>query len=214
MWILLLVDATLLALHMGMTGFSIRDTAPESVDWARIDRDNSVSEIFEYLMLAGASALLFRGAVATRRFNMVPIAFLLVLLALDNMLRGHEYLSNVLLPGHQNYGEVLFFVLFFVVAVVLTMLAWHRANVQEQSYLIAIWTGILLLGGFGVGVDALHVKIWTWFIQAERWIGLVEDFGELVSISLITGICFLFARHTDLAPQSHGQKSRTGLVSR
>ena len=42
-WALLVMDAGFLGLHMVMTGFDVMDTAPSSVDWARLDRDHEFS---------------------------------------------------------------------------------------------------------------------------------------------------------------------------
>lgn len=212
MWALLLCDMALLLLHVSVTGiFTVRN-APESANWARIDMDHSVSEAYEYLLFASASAALLVSAFVTKRFNMVPFAAIFIMLLCDDMLEGHERLSGFILPGHQNYGEVLFFILLFVAAAILTLIGWYRANAQERSYMAVLWLGILVLSGFGVGVDALHVKSWEWFISAERWIGLVEDFGELLSISFIAATCYSLAGSSIAANRALRQKPHTGVA--
>ena len=206
LWLLLLIDTLFLALHMAVTGFALLDEAPASANWARIDRDNSVSEIYEYLKFAMASGLLISLSIARRRPNLLPLALIMAILIVDNMLSGHETLGPILVPGHQNYGELLYFVLLLLVCLVLTWIGFRNATPLEKKQMLAIWAGILVLGGFGVGVDAVHAKLVGWgILWADRWMGLVEDFGELVAITFILGACLSFAR------RQFGGSARTAI---
>lgn len=194
LWGLLIIDAAFLALHLAVTGFSLIDTAPSTANWARVDRDGSVSEVWELILLSSAALALIMLAKINRRIVTVPLAAILAFLAADNFLRFHERFAGVLLPGRQDSGELLFFVLVLFASAALTVWSWYGATSRERSFIVAIWCGIMLLGAFGAGVDAIHAIASRWFVQAERTVGIVEDFGELVSISIIAALSWVFMR--------------------
>lgn len=195
-WCLLAIDAMFLVLHLVITGVAIMDEAPASANWARIDRDNSISEIYEYVKFTIASGLIISLSIFRKRPNLVPLSIIMAILVLDNMLGFHEYLGPIIVPGHQNYGELLYSLLLAALCMALTWAGFRNANKVERQQIITVWAGILVLGGFGVGVDAVHAKLVSWeILWADRWMGLVEDFGELVTITLILSVCLSFVRN-------------------
>lgn len=165
----------------------------------RVDKDRSLSEWFEYAKLFASSVLIFYLSTSRKFYQIMPMALVIFYLCLDDSLRLHEYMGDVLVPAHDNAGQALFTMMVgsatVIVAVIGCMLSQRLGRIQIISVLLPI----LLLGGFGSIVDAFHEVMMRFVPGADNLIGFVEDGGELVSMSVLLLTCVrladLGARH-------------------
>ena len=201
-WTLIVIELAFLALHLGVAGFTEPQGRTDPANWARIDADQSLSEWFEYALFGIAAALIWLSSHASSSYKVMPIAALLLMLALDNMLGGHEHLAGMLLPGHQAYGELLVAMLYAAAAAGCIIASFVKASDKQRVFVLSIIVGIGLLGGFGVVVDLIHSRIGARLPNARLWAGLIEDFGELVSTGCIAAACWSFFEETTLGAVS------------
>ncbi len=185
---LLALDALLIGVHVVIIGLTPNEDLAAWKSWFRLGVDRGVGEIFEYLQLGIASILLL--AVAVRRSPvLVPMSLLILYLVLDNAFRVHEHLGTLLMPNHQNRGELAAFAGLGAIIASIAAFTYVRASQRERADILAVAVGILLVGGTAAGVDAIRALLVGRSLLFSRTMLIVEDGGELIAQSVLLVIC-------------------------
>lgn len=174
----------------------------------RVDKDRSLSEWFEYAKLFVSFLLIFYLSVSRKFYQIMPMALVIFYLCLDDSLRLHEYMGDVLVPAHDNVGQALFTMMVGAATVVMAAIGCMLSQRPGRIQIISVLLPILLLGGFGSIVDAFHEVMMRFVPRADNLIGFIEDGGELVSMSVLLLTC---VRLADLGVR---QKSEHPTITR
>jgi len=194
--LLLLVDAICIALHL-LVWLPDRTLVLFS-----LERDGSYSEVFEYAKLLWVAVLLVVLARRQRSWSYLPPALLVVYLLVDDAVALHESLGGTLTDRlgfearfglrAKDFGELAVSAaagLLFLPALALAY--WRAAPPVRRTLLdFALLLGVLVF--FAVAVDMLHSLAGPagfWY----RAIGVLEDGGELVTLSVLVWYAFLNA---------------------
>jgi hypothetical protein len=160
----------------------------------RIDRDRSLSEWFESVELLGAILLLVPSARKRQRGDYHVVAVILAFMLLDNLLELREFVALLVAPGNQAMAEI---VMVGAVAPVFTGLAirvYRRADAPAQGELSAIFLVLVLFGMFAVVSDFLHEILTAKGSLPYAALSVIEDGGELVTLSLLLAIVIRVTR--------------------
>jgi hypothetical protein len=160
--------------------------------------DLSYPEIFQYIKELWIVALLGYILIKFKDLSFSLWIFIFTYLLLDDSLSIHEMLgeytaTNIINPllGSKGsvWGELLVSVGIGVLFLALIIINFKKSS--PKSKLIGMDLILLLscLAFFGVFVDVLHVLLFSRFLFFH--IGLLEDGGEMVTISVITWYVFL-----------------------
>lgn len=210
---LLLVDLTLIVVHVAVIGFARGRELPESALWVRLDEDRSLAEIIEYLKGITAGVLLLRLSLA-KSPALIPVALLPLYLVLDNALRIHELTAMTLFPGRQNKGELAVSMGIGALMGVAALFAFIRANARERAAIVAVGVGIVAIGVMAAGVDVIHLFGKRYDFYLGRVLGIAEDGGELIAQSLLLAICVAVWKHPPAGgaarTEAGGEASREG----
>jgi hypothetical protein len=163
----------------------------------RIDRDRSLSEWFESLELLGAILLLVSSARERQRRGYRVVAVILAFMLLDNLLELREFVALLVAPGDQAMAEV---VLVGAVAPVLTGLAirvYRQADAPERGELSAMFLVLVLFGMFAVVSDFLHEVLAAKGSLPYAALSVIEDGGELATLSLLLAIVIRVTRQSE-----------------
>jgi hypothetical protein len=155
----------------------------------QVDKDRNLSEWFEYAKLFASSVLVFRLSVNRKHYQLMPMALVIFYLCLDDALRLHEFMGEVLVPAHDNAGEVLFMMIVGGATVTVAAIGYVLSERLGRIQIISVLLPILLLGAFGTVIDALHEVMIRFVPTSDELMGLLEDGGELVSISVLLLTC-------------------------
>ena len=170
--------------------------------WFDLTQEDGFSEDWEYLLTTLAAITMGRLYLRARAPIFSTAAIIFVWLTLDNSVGIHEWCGALFAPlfgflhgsnlHPQDLGELLTF--FLIGAVVIAGL-WRsarsgdaRANILGLSVMACIG----LAAGFGVFVDFAHAAI-RGTPLADQVGSFVEEFGELVSLSLASALTLSLA---------------------
>lgn len=191
----ILADIVFLLLHLGLNFDLFSDRQ------LHLEVDNGYSEQFQYLKLAVSVGLLLFVFVARRGKVRIMLALLLLFLLLEDILQVHEdfYLIGERFLSLQAIGELTkrgLWELIYGLGVggallglfLLTVIRTADPVLRKRMVLLSIL--LVFFGVFGVLIDAFHGI----FQHAggtpylESFLGIVEDWGEMLTISLITAV--------------------------
>lgn len=149
----------------------------------------------EYAKLAFSALILTAASLRQRARELLPIAAMLVLVLLDNSLTWHQQMGLRLVPANRHIVEALYFAVIGAVLlaagwIIFLAAAWFR---RPEVLAIALVTGAL--GFFAVAVDALHVPISSFLPRLDRWLAILEDGGELLTLSVLLAVCLAIGRN-------------------
>ncbi len=185
----LMADCWLLGLDMAFR-YAVLD-GTELPNWFNLSQEMGLGEIFEHVMTALGICALLMLFYRHRRRQIAMATILLALVLADNALQLHEQVgvvlggalpTDLLLPPHQ-IGELLFLSAFALVALATLAPLFHKDIVPVEQAMLLIVALIGFAAIFGIAVDAVHAMLATGSLQ-EVVAGSLEDFGELVGISL------------------------------
>lgn len=163
-----------------------------------VEKDRGFAEIYQYVKLFWASALLLAIFARVRAGIYFAWSAVMGYLLMDDALGLHELLGRMavahlnLQPAWalraQDFGELL--VVAVIGTVLMALLAWwhFRADASSRSDSWRLLQLLLLLAVFGVVFDLAHSMAGTGTPGALA--ALLEDGGEMVVVSLITAYCF------------------------
>ena len=193
--LLLVGDLVYIAIHLVAT-----ETTLIHSPLAALDVDRGYAEFFQYMKLLWAGLLLTCLAMRTRQWGYFAWVLSVAYLLADDSLSVHENLGEMLANGlalHQavglravDFGELL--VSATAGAVLGAGIGWAYlrggdAFRRSSRHLLVL---VLALVFFGVGVDMMHSALHPVGI-VDKALVILEDGGELVSISFIAWYAFL-----------------------
>ncbi len=187
---------------------------PALGDLFRLSREHGPAELFQYakmLWIAGMLALLWS---RTQVQVYAAWALLFAYALCDDALQLHERGGRLLASGHgpelvfgveaKDLGELAVWGFFGAVFFGLIVLAYLRSGPEGRraSHRLALLFAVLLF--FGLALDMLHTATDPYQTESviKRVVGILEDGGEMVTMSLIVWYVLRLLRYstvTDLA---------------
>ncbi len=161
-----------------------------------IRMDFGYAEVYQYVKEYWIVALLFLAAIKTRRIIYFAWSLLFLYLLLDDSLQIHEKLGAYLVNyfGFQplfnlraeDFGELIVsaffgFLLFTFIGASYLFSDLVAKQISKHLFILAMSVAF-----FGVIVDMLHTAI-PW---GKTFIGLIEDGGEMLAMSIIAWYVF------------------------
>ncbi len=160
-----------------------------------IVNEHGYSEIFQYLKEFWVFIILFHLFVKKRSVTLLIWAFLFLYVLLDDSLTIHETLGEYLANYFEikprfnlrsvDFGELLVSFTVGCSFMVLLLLTYLRSKYNFQKISQHLFTFLLALAFFGIFIDMLHV-----FFDDNHKLGLIEDGGEMLVMSIITAYVF------------------------
>lgn len=152
-------------------------------------QDHSLIEDFGYLKELVTCLVLGALFLRTRVFLYLAFSvFFLVLLA-DDSLRFHEHfgalVGQAFGPSYALLGEDIGAAIAGLVPIAMIAVGWLKAPAEDRRNGELIGLGIGLLLFFGLAIDYLHAAGSSPMAGGETLAALLEDGGELISLSLI-----------------------------
>ncbi|QJR79463.1 hypothetical protein CA267_000940 [Alteromonas pelagimontana] len=188
-------DFAFMGLHL-LNTFVLGTQSP----FFNIERDRGVAEFFQYIKYIWIALLLC--VVILREKSMAYISWIVVFLYFlcDDAIKIHESVGGLLVGNvdfvpmfglrKQDFGELAVSVgTGLILLVPLIFSIWKGSNVFRKTSLdIFFLIGLLVF--FGVVVDMFHIALHlSW--GGSYLLGLIEDGGEMISVSLLAGYVFL-----------------------
>jgi hypothetical protein len=193
--LMLCADAVLLLLHLvnGQLGLPV-------VRMLSITVDGGYAELFQYLKFFWVCLLLAALCTRTALSRTWPLVLLFAYVLLDDSLQIHERLGTWLaagwsfeLPGAlraKDLGELMVSAAVGLTLLPLLVWAYWGSGRSGRCHLLDVMSLFVMLAGFGIGVDLLHMAL----LRDDGWGNLVfamlEDGGEMVAASMLLGYCF------------------------
>lgn len=163
--------------------------------WRFSTVDGSYVEIWGYLKqgaICTGAAIIY---AQTRERFYAAFALLFACVLADDMLRLHEWLGSMLsrpaLLG--DWGAVPAAALISGLPLLLTVYALVRMPAAERKPAIALLLCFALLAFFAVPIDLLHELVLGQEASGQTLVTLIEDGGELITMTAIVALWFLVA---------------------
>lgn len=186
--ILVGIDFVFMVLHaMKSLGFITDPNVSVTKNWG-------YPEIFQYLKAGFVAACFFWLGSNYKRPQLYSWAVVFLYVLLDDSVEIHEYLGyhagtileSADIPGGKTLGELLIFGLLGLIIFIPLFYYYFRSGHRELKILsqdlFMLFVAMLF---FGIGVDVLHDMTETGTVL-NGILGLVEDGGEMLVMSLIT----------------------------
>jgi hypothetical protein len=185
--LLISVDVLFIALHL----IHLQTSLLPSNRWS-IARDHGFGEIFQYLKYAGICLVLWQLFFQTRLRVMLGWLAVFVFLLLDDGARFHEHFGLAFaaathLPDMgsvraRDIGELVFALLAGLTVLPLVVFGWLRGTQLARAISVDLALLLVALTGCGVGADLVHRMLSL--TSLDVLVGLVEDGGEMLVLSL------------------------------
>jgi hypothetical protein len=199
---LLLVDATVLCIYVAWSfanTFDLRDSyfygknVFSTADWGLIETAGYIKE------LAGGAMIVWI-AVKVRSALFAALALVFGLMLTGDSLRMHELLADSLVVAGVPFSvsELVAMVIIGAIPAVVLAVAWLRAAEEHRRAARPVLVGIALVMSFAVALDSFkHL-----FPPAdyEKVAALVEDGGELLSLTILVAIVATVFRGLSASP--------------
>ncbi|MCB1685063.1 MAG: hypothetical protein R3E82_06305 [Pseudomonadales bacterium] len=201
LFLLLSVDAAFIGIHI------LHVWSPWLTSQAfSIETDRGIAEIYQYIKLFWLSLCLILIYLQTRLRVFIGWAVLFAFLLLDDAMQIHEragfWLGATLnLPEFaglrpDDCGELLFAALIGCLTLGLAAHALWRGRPSARQASRDLLCLVGLLACFGVGADLLHVIAHFRIPAISAPLALIEDGGEMIVISAMTGYVFDIASNS------------------
>ena len=197
---LLVVDVSLIGIHAVLRVLKAAGTSA-GIDFLDIESDGSLPEIFNYAKLGAVVLLLIAASRLARLGPFLVIALCFAIALLDDSLSLHERFGPQLaetlgLPtiagiGSDHVGEFLFLAVIGGFFATTLWLGWRRVQGALRRTYLQFVILLCLLGFFAGAVDALHQVVYSFSKVGSGIVGLIEDGGEMIVITLTTGLAAL-----------------------
>ena len=192
---LLVVDSIFLVIHLALN-FGYLDNRA-----FHLEIDGGYPEIFQYLKLVTCVTVMLYLAVARTSPQRGILALLLLFLLFEDAMGLHE---NAYLVGERylhlqpvgpfsvrHLWEILYGV--FTGGLLLTIFVFSISRTDDRPLrdrMVLILLLLVLFGAFGVLVDALHgiFQEARSSVYVESIFGVIEDWGEMLTISAMTAV--------------------------
>jgi hypothetical protein len=165
-----------------------------------LEHDNSYPEMYQYIKFFWIAFLLFYISFKNKTLHYIPLALVFSYFLFDDSLRIHERVGRYLATEFEfvpmfglrprDFGEIAVSAIVGVFLLLLLIWAYRRGSQTYRKIFREIAGLILLLVFFGVFVDILHIVV-KFGGNVSIIFGLLEDWGEMVTVSLIAWYAFL-----------------------
>lgn len=187
------LDFLLLVLHgsRGLLGY------PESWRFS-LTHDWSIGEIVQYLkyvVMLVALTSLWRDS---REFMYAVWMAIVAYLLLDDGLTIHETVGDLIAGSlaypaalglrPRDFGELTVLALVAVIIVGLLVWTYLRSATSARHFCLRLVGAMVLLAFFAAGVDMVHAMTPV----AADYVGTLEDFGEMISVSGMTALVMAY----------------------
>jgi hypothetical protein len=172
-----------------------------------IQRDLGYAEVFQYLKEFWIVVLLILLAIRRANFLYLAWSLLFLYLLVDDSLRIHERLGGLIVRRFdihsafglrgQDFGELI--VSFFFGTLLFSFIAamHYVSHFSDKRISKHLFIGIALLVFFGVIMDMVDILFQQ--LMGTSVLGIVEDGGEMVVMSVITSFAFrLHSSHEEI----------------
>jgi len=193
LWLLLAADGLFIAVHLWAA------EARPGQRLLSIEADNGYPEVFQYLKFFWLALLTALLAWRTRAFGCLSWSGLFLYLLLDDLLRLHEDGGAALAEAWQlpallglrpkDLGELAVTAGAALVLLPAIALAWSRGGpgLRSLSRRLAPLLALLVLAGVGLDLLASALQPTGW---PRLLLGILEDGGEMVVVSLMLAVAF------------------------
>jgi hypothetical protein len=213
LWVLLALDAALMVLHVAYhLSWRGGQWSAFHHEFLSLDRDHGLAELCQYAKTAVAAGLLAHFSVRFGQPVYGVCSAVLAFVLLDDSLELHEqsgrYLAAALdLPAHigpLRSVDLMEPALWFVagaILLVLLILAARRSSPHHVGVCVLLlppFVALAVCGGLG---DILHAGGHRIVAGSALALTLLEDGGELLSISVICALVVWIGRRPAVAPR-------------
>jgi hypothetical protein len=184
------------------------------IDLLSLGYDRSYSEFYQYMKFVWIAILLSMIGRGREKLYLLGWVLLFVYFLLDDALQIHETGGTVVAEWlridaalnlrAKDFGEIIVSLAAGLLIFVPIAWAWivGPSWFRALSIDLAVLVGLLVV--FGVGVDAVHMMVRPlipidYFKYVDFLVGVLEDGGEMVAVSLLTW--YAYARATLLQGQ-------------
>lgn len=189
--LLLVMDLGLLALYVAWKLEWLQDVAFD------VGHDRGASEVFQYAKMLWIGLCAAGMAWRTRQPVYVALGALFLGLLADDAGMLHERVGEWLgaalrLPAvaglqPHDFGEIAFVALWVAPLFLAGVVAYRRSDPAARSIAWAAFIGLVVLAGFGVGVDVIHQSVTSLYDVhgLHSLLSLVEEGGEMVVMTVL-----------------------------
>lgn len=207
----------LIAVHLTLAVGAALRIGPLEMLWdngtLRLDVDNSLPEIVEYLALATAIYFLFRSGINSGAVIFYAFVLVNLYILIDAVFRIHEQLGGAINPDEIWKGQLTFFAIVGTVLLCTLMIGVVKSTPQYRRLAGIATLPLIGLFGAAVLVDAIHTIVKLEIIEAAQMgtsnrnadylqgaIAVLEDGGELFFLLANAVVCYWIFR---LVSQRH-----------
>lgn len=167
--------------------------------------DNGYAEIFQYFKFAFIIVLLGSLIKKTGIWNYLSWILVFAYLLIDDSIRIHDRYGSYI-AGRLTFeppfglrlmdiGELMVSVMVGTVLIAFLYLTYKKGTILYRKISENIFTLLVILAFFGVGMDMIHMIIIdkvpeTYYRGVNSILGLLEDGGEMISVSFILFYCY------------------------
>ncbi len=197
---LLSVDAALIVVNLVLGAFFLAGMLGRVPKPWRLETEINIGSIYTFFKWLTLAAILYALGRRTREFVHFALAGIFLFLLLDDTLRFHENLGNVIefrlsptprwgMAG-DDIGELFVLGLMGLGVLATLTAAFRRSGPGTRAEILSFGLLFLLLGFAGVVLDVLHAAAGISPVTPELLkllLGIAEDGGEMVVASLMLG---------------------------
>jgi len=191
--LLILADLVFIFLHIFHTYTSLLPSSLFS-----IGRDRGYAEVFQYIKEFWIVILLILLAIRKADFLYLSWSLLFFYILLDDSLMIHEKLGSLIVSWFglhsgfglraQDFGELIVYFSFGFILFVLTAVAYYMSESADRRISKYLFGMLALFVFCGVIVDMVNVIVTHTMVSPL--LGMIEDGGEMLVISVITWFVF------------------------
>ena len=219
-FLVLLVSADLvfIALHF-LWGF----TPLLSDDLYSITRDRGYPEIYQYVKEFWIIILILSVYVKTEEIGYISWAMLFTYLLCDDAISIHEQVGSIVANNLdftpffglrlQDFGELAITAISMVLLLALICFFYLRGSSMFKNITRDLLVFLLVIAFFGVFVDMVHSAVKLGW-KVSFILGIVEDGGEMIAISMVAWYVFLLNIRKGHASFSLCSLARAALARR
>ena len=182
-----------------------------SLRYFKVSHEGGIPEIFNYLKLCLASAVLMLTYRRSRTVVYLILALIFAYAFLDDAFTLHEQLSLALgealaLPDvwrQKTYTQPLYFAIVAGVSALMLLGGWFSASSTHRRHAAAMIASLCALAFFAVFVDSVHSLVGYDSRIAERALDVFEDGGEMLVVTLSCWVALSIYANVNHEPSRH-----------
>ncbi|QPG05762.1 hypothetical protein IT774_00240 [Salinimonas marina] len=199
--LLLMTDAGFILVHV------LRKLGYINSGYFNLSQDMGYAEVFQYMKEFWIASLLVIIALRDKAASFVVWSLIFLYMLADDSLKVHENGGRYLVEAlniqpalslrAQDFGELLVTAIAGGILFSMLFVTYYFASQAARHITHKLLLGVAGLAFFGILIDMLHSALpFGNFI-----FGLIEDSGEMLTMSLIVGYCFAL-----MYSQAHNQQ--------